>query len=62
MIVGPGNMSYEDRLKRTELTKLEEKRERREPIETFEIVKGLNDVDYEFFSRYQFIIKPEGIH
>ena len=49
MIVGLGNMSYEERLKRTGLTTLEERRKRGDLIETFKMVKGLNDVDYTKF-------------
>ena len=45
MIVGLGNMSYEERLRRIGLTTLEERR-RGDLIETFKMVKGLNDVDY----------------
>ena len=51
MIVGLGNMSYEERLRRTKLTMLEERRKRGDLIETFKMVKGLNDVDYTKFSQ-----------
>ena len=46
MIEGLGNMSYEEL--RTGLTTLEERR-KRDLIETFKMVKGLNDVDTKFF-------------
>jgi hypothetical protein len=49
MIEGLGNMSYEERLRRTGLTTLEERRKRGDLIETFKMVKGLNDVDYTKF-------------
>ena len=49
MIVGLGNMSYEERLRRTGLTTLEEKRKRGDLIETFKMAKGRNDVDYTKF-------------
>ena len=48
VIVGLGNMSYEERLKRTGLTTLNE-RKKKDLIETFKMVKGLTDVDYTKF-------------
>ena len=49
MIIGLGNMSYEERLRRTGLTTLEERSKRGDLIETFKMVEGLNDVDYTKF-------------
>ena len=52
MIVGLGNMSYEERLKRTRLKTLEEREKLVDLIETVKMVKGLNewsDVDYTKF-------------
>ena len=60
MIVGLGNMSYEERLKRTGLTTLEERRKRGDLIETFKMVKGLNDVDYTKFFQISVHNKTRG--
>ena len=49
MIKEFGNLSYEERLRRTELTSLKERRTRGDLTETFKIVKGLNDVNYTKF-------------
>ena len=50
-IEGFGNLSYNERLRRTRLTTLEERRTRGDLIETFKMVKGINKVDYtKFFS------------
>ena len=46
MIKGLGNKSYEERLRRTGLPTLEERRKRGDLIETFKMVKGLNGVEY----------------
>ena len=51
MIEGFGKLSYEDRLRRTGLTTLEERRIRGDLIETFKMIKGISKVDYtKFFS------------
>ena len=53
MIEGFGKLSYiyNERLRRTGLTTLEERRTRGDLIETFKMVKGINKVDYtKFFS------------
>jgi hypothetical protein len=44
VIEGFGKLSYEERLRRTGLTTLEERRTRGDLIETFKTVKGLSDV------------------
>ena len=58
MIVGLGNMSYEERL-RTGLTTLEERRKRGDLIETFKMVKGLYDVNYTKFFHISVLNKTE---
>ena len=60
MIIGLGNMSYEERLKRTGLTTLEERRKRGDLIETFKMVKGLNDVDHTKFFQISVHNKTRG--
>jgi len=49
MIEGCGKMSYEDRLKFTGLTTLEDRRNRGDLIEVFKTLKGFNRVDYRQF-------------
>ena len=49
MIEGFGNLSYEERLRKTGLTSLEERRIRGDLIETFKMVKDLNNVNYTKF-------------
>ena len=46
MIAGCGNMSYEDRLKYTGLTTLEDRRNRGDVIEVFKYLKGFSDIDF----------------
>ena len=60
MIIGLGNMIYEERLRRTGLTTLEERRKKGDPIETFKMVKGLNDVDYTKFFQISVHNKTRG--
>ena len=51
MIVDYKFLNYEDRLVRTGLTTLEERRSRGDLIEVFKMIKGLNKSDYtRFFS------------
>ena len=51
MIEGFGKLSYNERLRRTRLTTLKERRIRGDMIETFKMVKGISKVDYtKFFS------------
>jgi ribonuclease P/MRP protein subunit RPP40 len=51
MIEGFGRLSYDERLRRTGLTTLEERRIRGDLIETFKMVKGISKVDHtKFFS------------
>ena len=49
MIEGYKNMSYEDRLSNTGLTKLEKRRARGDLIQVFKIIKGIDKVDYRQF-------------
>jgi hypothetical protein len=49
MIEGCRKLTYEDRLRRTGLTTLEERRTRGDLIEVFKMLKGLNKVDYKCF-------------
>ena len=46
MIEGFGRLSYDERLRRTGLTTLEERRIRGDLNETFKMVKGITKVDY----------------
>ena len=46
MIKGFGKLSYDERLRRTGLTTLEERRIRGDLIETFKMIKGISKVDY----------------
>ena len=51
MIEGFGDLSYKERLRRTGLNTLEERRIIGDLIETFKIIKGISKVDYtKFFS------------
>ena len=51
MIEGFGKLIYDERLRRTGLTMLEERRIRGDLIETFKMIKGISKVDYtKFFS------------
>ena len=49
MIEGCKHLKYEDRLTKTGLTTLEERRTRGDLIEVFKMVKGLNKSDYRKF-------------
>ena len=49
MITECSTLKYEDRLKVTGLTTLEDRRDRGDLIEAFKILKGLNKVDYKQF-------------
>lgn len=49
MIEGYKDMSYEDRLSNTGLTKLEKRRARGDLIQVFKIIKGIDKVDYRQF-------------
>ena len=49
MIEGYKNLKYEDRLTKTDLTTLEERRTRGDLIEVFKMIKGLNKTDYKKF-------------
>jgi hypothetical protein len=44
LVVGTKGMSYEERLKFLDMTTLETRRIRRDLIEVFEILKGIEDV------------------
>ena len=51
MIKGFGKLSYKERLRRTGLTTLEERRTRGNSVEPFKMIKGINKVDCtKFFS------------
>ena len=49
MTEGYKNLKYEDRLTKTDLTTLEERRTRGDLIEVFKMIKGLNKTDYKKF-------------
>ena len=49
MIDGFRELSYQERLRRLHLTTLERRRARGDVIETFKILKGIDDVDYNHF-------------
>ena len=53
MIEGFGKLSYEERLRRTGLTPLEERRIRGDLIETFKMIEGISKVDNTKFLVYQ---------
>jgi len=52
MIDGLGTVSYSERLKRTGLTTLEERRDRGDLIELFKIVRGFSRVDSNYFLNF----------
>ena len=57
LISGLRVLSYEDRLRHTELTALVKRRERGDLIQTFKLLKGIDQVDYRSF----FQLKQESI-
>ena len=49
MITELKHMEYEERLEACHLTKLEERRKRGDMIQTFHIIKGIDNIDYRKF-------------
>ena len=60
MIDGLGTLSYSERLKRTGLTTLEERRDRGDLIEVFKIVRGFSRVDSKYFFNFCNIRRTRG--
>ena len=49
MVYGCGDLNYKDRLSLLELPSLEERRVRRDLIETFKLLKGIAMLDYSIY-------------